>query len=514
MFGRHINKIPIFSFLLMLAATLSVHAQLLDDFGDGEILTNPTWSGNTNAFKVNAAGQLQLDTTGSSTSYLSAPFSFTDSIQWNCWLKLNFSPSDNNHCLLYLLADRANLMDTALNGYFIRMGENGTGDGIDLWKQQGSNKVKLMDGINGHVAKSSNILRIKVLYTPDGKWTVFSDTTGEYKFSVEGSATDTNVVKIAHTGIVCKYTSSNADKFSFDDIYAGDPAKVPVVNPVSHSPGPNDIVINEILYDPNSGGAEFIELYNRSSISFNLAYLTLSSYDSISGQLTDVHSLTSYVLASGAYVVISANTKAVLQNYTSYFPQHFIQTPIPSLNNDGDIIVLSDSSGKMVDKVIYQPSMHFSLIQDTRGVSLERVSENRPSLDYSNWQSAASTAGYATPAYQNSHHFSEQAGSTMTIVPRLFSPDNDGFDDLLQIAYAFDGPSWTGSVFVMDAQGALVKQLVRNAWMGAEGAFSWNGEDEQSRKAPIGMYVIYMEAFNEKGQVKKLRKACALGGKL
>lgn len=514
MIFRLINKTAICSLLLMLVFSFNLHAQLSEDFSDGELSTNPTWQGNTKAFKVNSALQLQLDTIGSNTIFLSTPFSFKDSILWNCWLKLDFSPSDNNQCLLYVLADRSNLLDTALNGYFLRIGENGSADGIDLWKQQGAKKTKLIDGINGHAAKSSNSLRIKVLYTPDGKWTVYSDTTGGYSYTVEGTTTDTTHLTSGNIGIVCKYTSSNADNFSFDDIYAGAPGKVPVIIPVSYSPEFNDIVVNEFLFDPSEGSAEFIELYNASSKPFNLAYLKLSSYDSVTGKMTDVHALTSYVLEAGDYVVVSANTKAVQQNYVCHFPQHFIHTAIPSLNNDGDIIVLSDSSGKIIDKVIYQPSMHFSLLQETRGVSLERISEKRPSLDYSNWQSAASTVGYATPTYRNSHYFSEHSNSTMALIPQLFSPDNDGHEDLLQITYAFDDPSWMGTIFIFDAQGALIKQLVRNAWMGTEGAFSWNGEDEHAHKAPIGMYVVCLEAFNEKGQVKKFRKACTLGGKL
>jgi hypothetical protein len=45
------------------------------------------------------------------------------------------------------------------------------------------------------------------------------------------------------------------------------------------APVANDVVINEILFDPNTGGVDFVELYNRSKKTINLKDLRLGSMD-------------------------------------------------------------------------------------------------------------------------------------------------------------------------------------------------------------------------------------------
>jgi flagellar hook assembly protein FlgD len=102
----------------------------------------------------------------------------------------------------------------------------------------------------------------------------------------------------------------------------------------------------------------------------------------------------------------------------------------------------------------------------------------------------------------------------MAIAPEVFSPDNDGYDDILSIGYEFKGPSYTGSVTIYDSNGRLVKYLVRNKLLGTEGNFSWNGINEENEKARIGIYVVYLEAFDLNGNVVKLKKAAVLGGRL
>ena len=73
-------------------------------------------------------------------------------------------------------------------------------------------------------------------------------------------------------------------------------------------------------------------------------------------------------------------------------------------------------------------------------MSLERVNPNRPSNERSNWHSAAASVGYATPAYKNSQYSDDLYTDEITIEPAYFSPDNDGFQDLLDICFNFKNP--------------------------------------------------------------------------
>ncbi len=58
---------------------------------------------------------------------------------------------------------------------------------------------------------------------------------------------------------------------------------------------------------------------------------------------------------------------------------------------------LTDRSGALSDHFAYREQMHFDLLKDKEGVSLERLSPDGASDDPRNWHSAASAVGYATP---------------------------------------------------------------------------------------------------------------------
>jgi hypothetical protein len=55
---------------------------------------------------------------------------------------------------------------------------------------------------------------------------------------------------------------------------------------------------------------------------------------------------------------------------------------------------------------------------------------------------------------------------------------------------------------------------VRNELLAASGTFFWDGISDEKEKARIGIYIIYFEAFDTKGKLKKYKKTCVLAGKL
>ena len=159
--------------------------------------------------------------------------------------------------------------------------------------------------------------------------------------------------------------------------------------------------------------------------------------------------------------------------------------------------------------------MHHPLINQVAGVSLERIHFDRPTSDRTNWHSASASAGYATPGYKNSQ-FSQPVDADKEVIvhPEVFSPDNDGVDDVLNITYRFDSQGLTASVHIFDSQGRLVKNLVGNELLGTEGTFSWDGRTEDNQKASIGIYIIYFEAFGVNGELKKHKRTAVLAGKI
>jgi hypothetical protein len=283
---------------------------------------------------------------------------------------------------------------------------------------------------------------------------------------------------------------------------------------------PNDIVINEILSDPKDGGSDYIELYNRSQKIIDLAGLQLGSRDTLSGELTDSKIIApqGFLCFPGQYVLITADPAGVSQFYAVPSDASVVNlSGMAAFNNESGVVTLSRASDfNQIDQVVYRSELHFSFLNSLDGVSLERVNYDRPSGDPTNWNSAASVVGYGTPGYKNSQ-FSplvQPGGAEMAISPAVFSPDSDGFDDVVNIGYSFKAPGFTGSVTIFDANGRLVKYLARNLLFGAEGQLSWNGINEDQEKSRIGIYIAYLEAFTLDGQTVAIKKPFVLGGKL
>ncbi len=280
---------------------------------------------------------------------------------------------------------------------------------------------------------------------------------------------------------------------------------------------PNDIVINEVLPDPNTGGVDFVEIYNRSNKVIDLSTLNLCSQDTIAGTLTEVNlvSSTGYLIFPKDYLVLTTNSATVKSQYNTTNPKGFIDMPsIPSMNIDGDIVLLADLSNTIIDKLVYSSSWHFPLLNSTKGVSLERIDYDRPTQDATNWHSAAQNVGYATPAYQNSQYASPENGTDVTVSPEVFSPDEDGYNDVVNINYSFITGGFVANCSIYDSKGRLVRTLVRNELLGTTGTFSWDGINDAREKAGVGIYVIYFEVFNSAGEVKKYKRTCVLAVKL
>lgn len=284
---------------------------------------------------------------------------------------------------------------------------------------------------------------------------------------------------------------------------------------VPEAPEAGDVVINELLYDPRSGGSDFVELLNRSTKTLSLADLMLATETDgqITGQLPV--SAQPVLLLPGQYIVLTEDLNDLQGAYPQTVVDRALQTDLPSYNNGAGVVVLLTTDGDTLERFGYDDDLHFELLNDLEGVSLERVDPARAVDDRTNWHSASELAGWATPGFRNSQ-FSQapQATGTLLIDPAIFSPDNDGHQDLLTVAYRFGRPGYTGTLTVFDLAGRPVRALLNNALLGMDGAVSWDGIRDDGAKARIGPYVLVMEAYDLEGNVERIRRTVTLAHRL
>jgi hypothetical protein len=189
--------------------------------------------------------------------------------------------------------------------------------------------------------------------------------------------------------------------------------------------------------------------------------------------------------------------------------------PFPAYNNDEGTVILSTFTGQILDLFNYSEDMQYPLLNYVDGVSLERTNYNTATTDKNNWHSAAESVGFGTPAYRNSQYVSSEViNEPIVIEPEIFSPDNDGYNDLVSIKYTFNQPGYNMTTKIYNAKGQLVRELVNNEYLGTTGSVNWDGIQNDNTKAPIGIYVFYIQIFDLEGNVKQYKKTAVLATKL
>ena len=168
-----------------------------------------------------------------------------------------------------------------------------------------------------------------------------------------------------------------------------------------------------------------------------------------------------------------------------------------------------------MDEVSYSEKWQFALMNDDEGVALERIDPNDSSQKQSNWHSAATTAGFGTPTYKNSQfRQSNTVNATIEITPKVFSPDNDGYDDIAIISYQVTEPGYVANVTIFDANGRLVRYLAKNSLLGLKGTWNWDGLNDNGQKLAIGTYIVFTEIFNLNGKKQQFKSTIVLARRL
>lgn len=840
--------------VLFLILSFSGKAQFRDDFSDGNLSSDPVWTGDTASFKVSPAFQLRLDSEGADTGYLVTQSNLVANTKWEIWIKLSFNTSANNFARIYLVSNQENL-HVPLNGYFLQIG--GPDDSLVFYRQEGNTCTPLFTGKNTCTNHSGNTLRVMITHDKSGRWRLFIDPAGGNSMSEEGSCIDTVLNFTSWFGVYCRYTSSNATKFYFDDILCGEitgdtlapavsgvlirdsthleltfsetidtlaacsaanyethhhgfpqsvaiesqskvtltfsdafeadfmdtlivknisdttgnlmaasehlifrhtprtyeiiineimadpdppaglpdceyveiynrgelpadltgwrlefgtsvkffpmviippegyltitkgsflsyygpsldmftsasslsnegtvivlknadgkiihtidyskewyherikeeggwslemkdennpcgcsgnwsasldpsggtpgrknsvsssnPDTIPPVirgvrirgdslisvvfsetmdtlfqgvwtlsgqnlNSVSVAPGfaeiqlfppepmihgigytltwadslsdcagnilkedeirlaipdsvnLNDVIFNEILSDPVTGGARFVEIYNRSSKIIDLKDLVFCSFDTTSRSFQDqkIISTESFLFFPGNYLILTNDVEDILSRYNCD-PGVFINlSTLPAMSDDyGNLVLSRKHDGLIIDQVVYDETMHFPLLESSSGISLERISSELSTGDKTNWHSASSACGYATPGYPNSQTAdTSRTEGGLAIEPPVFSPDNDGKDDLIRISVR--KREGLLSLVIYNETGRMVRCLARNRLSGEDECFFWDGMSEEREKLSSGIYLIYLEHIDSDGRIYHEKKPLVL----
>jgi hypothetical protein len=262
---------------------------------------------------------------------------------------------------------------------------------------------------------------------------------------------------------------------------------------------PGQVIVNEILFNPKTGGKDFVEIHNPTDL-----YIDLNKIILINSKLdkTDRLIIDEYLaIPPKGFIVFTEDKQILLSDYPFSTRENIYQVDnLPALPDDEGSLSLYQQNGILIESVNYKAKWHHPLIQDNEGVSLERIDSEVSGFVSSHWHSAASNVGHATPGFANSQHLlSPGLTKFIQIAPQIVSPNNDGVDDFTRINYILPSIGYNISIGIYDINGYLIRQIANNQLVGSQGFFQWNGMDDQGQPVKPGYVIVLSEAFNSQG---------------
>lgn len=277
-----------------------------------------------------------------------------------------------------------------------------------------------------------------------------------------------------------------------------------------------DLLLTEVLFDSAEEPQDFIEIINTTE-----KYLSLENIYLFNDTRSENPILITALpyLSPNQIVAFSEDPAAVINQYNPPTEANIVTQKVPTLNqSDGNISLQKISIlTQTLDSYDYEESFHWQALAETKAVSLERINIDRSILgNEAQWNSSASTNNFATPGYKNSAAVEpgNLSDEIISLESKVFSPDSDGFKDVLLINYKLDKPGYFGSMNIYDDRGRQEVELINNKSFATSGTLKWDGTLANNVIAPIGIYIIHYKFFHPDGDTLEGKKVCVLAKQL
>lgn len=271
---------------------------------------------------------------------------------------------------------------------------------------------------------------------------------------------------------------------------------------------PGDLVVNEILFNPETGGVDYLEILNISDKFIDLQNLIIANTSR--GEEKEIE--ISYFIEPNQHLCLTEDVSYVITRYETPDSANFLSTDIPAFNNDSGNVSILRPGGEVIDAFNYSEDLHFQELDDVNGVSLERINPFGETQNSSNWFSASSSVLFGTPGYKNSIFLNPTFAEDelLDFENKTFSPNDDGMDDQLIIKYNLPDFGYLVDINIYDQGGRKVKTLINNLLLSSQGFVLWDGINDEGELSNIGIYLVAFEAFNEQGKVISTIKTAIL----
>ncbi|MBK8451401.1 MAG: lamin tail domain-containing protein [Saprospiraceae bacterium] len=276
--------------------------------------------------------------------------------------------------------------------------------------------------------------------------------------------------------------------------------------PVQASEG--DLVWSEVLFDPYSGGNDFVEIYNKSDKVISTKQLMISNRD-LGTTWTSLNA--EKVILPNQYLAFTKDPSDLMKRYRFHDSLQIIATELPPMNDEGAHLYLGLNNFNhlvILDSVEFKSSWHHPFIHNVEGVSLEKIQMNLSSANQYNWQSAAVHFDYGTPGIANSQQldtFIKQSDEHIRLSSKVISPNGDGYQDYLTLYFTLPKTGYKSRVEIFDLAGVKQKSLSYLV-LAPNDFLIWNGEDDTGFRLNRANYIIQVELLHPDGDQFRIKE--------
>ena len=141
------------------------------------------------------------------------------------------------------------------------------------------------------------------------------------------------------------------------------------------------------------------------------------------------------------------------------------------------------------------------------GRSIEKINTEFNSDDMNNWHYCVNDG---TPTRENSvYQEPEDIGGSahFKISPKTATPNDDGENDNLLIAYQFDSSYIYLTMKVYNIKGQLISKPLNGEYSASKGNIVWNCKNDNGMTVDTGAYICLLKAKDDNGKVVELKEA-------
>lgn len=405
-------------------------------------------------------------------------------------------PSTSNYAKWYLYTNQVNGFNNSTSLYIKIGGMSGSNDKLELYASTNNSSTKLW---TSSVGLNALTFDLEIELKNDS---IFCSLNNQKDSSEIYLPTYLSGVLDGYMALTCTYTSTKKNLFSCTSLtfqQSIEKDEIQQHKKIASAPKKQEILFNEVLFNPLPYYQEYIELYNNSPHLLSLSNTSLRYEDKLGIKNIPLNTIE---IPAYSYLILSKDTSKISQHKPSTLCLSLIQSNFPSLNDDAFTLTLLYGD-TILDCVSLSEDLHNPLLTNNEGISLEKTSLS----DYSSTSLWTSSAEQGTPWRANSILLSDfQSKESVDCQPIHLFQNKAGHPSYMQITIKNNLLGAYFNVGIYTLEGQEIKSIARALPTKAENSFLWYGDDNQSTPIQTGIYILLIESWDSNGHTTIFKK--------